>query len=149
MTERTLLITGATGKQGGATIRSLTGSEFRLRAMTRKPHAEAARDLKNRGIEVIEGDLDHEDSLKRALDGVWGVYAVQNTWEAGVENEETQGHRLARLAKTAGVEHHVYASVGSAHRKTGIPQNAGDSPTSGDVSLEFLARVAFPGIHDV
>lgn len=121
MTDRTLLITGATGKQGGATIRSLTGSEFRLRAMTRKPHAEAARDLKNRGIEVVEGDLDDEDSLKRTLDGVWGVYAVQNTWEAGVENEETQGHRLARLAKTAGVEHYVYASVGSAHRKTGIP----------------------------
>ncbi len=121
MTDRTLLITGATGKQGGATIRSLNGSDFRLRAMTRKPHGEGARDLKNRGIEVVEGDLDDEESLKRALDGVWGVYAVQNTWEAGVENEETQGHRLARLARSAGVEHYVYASVGSAHRKTGIP----------------------------
>ena len=62
-----------------------------------------------------------EDSLKRALAGTYGVYAVQNTWEAGVEREETQGHRLARLAHAAGVEHYVYASVGSAHRKTGIP----------------------------
>lgn len=121
MTNRTLLITGATGKQGGATIRALHGSDFRLRAMTRRPHADAARDLKNRGIEVVEGDLDDEDSLKRALDGVWGVYAVQNTWEAGVEQEETQGHRLARVAHAAGVAHYVYASVGSAHRKTGIP----------------------------
>jgi uncharacterized protein YbjT (DUF2867 family) len=108
MTDRTLLITGATGKQGGATIRSLNGSDFRLRAMTRKPHGEPARDLKNRGIEVVEGDLDDEESLTRALDGVWGVYAVQNTWEA-------------RLARAAGVEHYVYASVGSAHRQTGIP----------------------------
>lgn len=121
MTNRTLLITGATGKQGGATIRALHGSDFRLRAMTRRPHADAARDLKNRGIEVVEGDLDDEASLKRALDGVWGVYAVQNTWEAGVEQEETQGHRLARVAHAAGVAHYVYASVGSAHRKTGIP----------------------------
>jgi uncharacterized protein YbjT (DUF2867 family) len=121
MTDRTLLITGATGKQGGSTIRALAGTDFRLRAMTRKPHGEAARELKNRGIEVVEGDLDDEASLKRALSGVWGVYAVQNTWEAGVENEETQGHRLARLARAAGVEHYVYASVGSAHRKTGIP----------------------------
>lgn len=121
MTNRTLLITGATGKQGGATLRYLKGSDFQLRAMTRKPHGEAARDLKNHGVDVVEGDLDDEESLKRALDGVWGVYAVQNTWEAGVEGEETQGHRLARLAKAAGVEHYVYASVGSAHRKTGIP----------------------------
>lgn len=121
MNNRTILVTGATGKQGGATIRSLAGSGFDIRAMTRKPHSEAARDLKNRGITVVEGDLDDEDSLKRALDGAWGVYAVQNTWEAGVEGEETQGHRLARLARTAGVEHYVYASVGSAHRKTGIP----------------------------
>jgi uncharacterized protein YbjT (DUF2867 family) len=55
------------------------------------------------------------------VEGAWGVYAVQNTWEAGVEKEETQGHRLARLAHAAGVERYVYASVGSAHRNTGIP----------------------------
>lgn len=121
MTRRTLLITGATGKQGGATIRALQGADFHLRAMTRKPHSDAARDLKNRGIEVVEADLDDEASLKQALEGAWGVYAVQNTWEAGVEQEETQGHRLARLAHAAGVQHYVYASVGSAHRKTGIP----------------------------
>ena len=121
MTKPTLLITGATGKQGGATLRALQGADFHLRAMTRRPHSDAARELKNRGIEVVEGDLDDEESLKRALEAVWGVYAVQNTWEAGVEQEETQGHRLARLAHAAGVEQYVYASVGSAHRETGIP----------------------------
>ena len=89
--------------------------------MTRRPHDDAARALKDLGIEIIEGDLDDEDSLKRAVQGAWGVYAVQNTWEAGVEREETQGHRLARVAHAAGVEHYVYASVGSAHRQTGIP----------------------------
>ena len=121
MTDRTLLITGATGKQGGATIRSLNGSDFQLRAMTRRPHGEAARELKNRGIEVVEGDLDDEESLKRVLDGVWGVYAVQNTWEAGVEREEEQGKRIAKVARDKGVQHFVYTSVGSAHRRTGIP----------------------------
>ena len=53
--------------------------------------------------------------------GAWGVFALQNTWEAGVEGEEEQGKRLAKLARNAGVEHYVYTSVGSAHRKTGIP----------------------------
>ena len=46
---------------------------------------------------------------------------MQNTWEAGVEKEEEQGKRLATLAKAAGVQHYVYASVGSADRHTGIP----------------------------
>ena len=49
------------------------------------------------------------------------MFAVQNTWEAGVEGEEEQGKRLATLAKEAGVQHFVYTSVGSADRQTGIP----------------------------
>ena len=121
MSDRTVLITGVTGNQGGATARALAGRGLRLRGMTRRPHSDAARALKDLGVEIIEGDLDDEDSLKRAVEGAWGVYAVQNTWEAGVEKEETQGHRLARLAHDAGVERYVYASVGSAHRDTGIP----------------------------
>jgi uncharacterized protein YbjT (DUF2867 family) len=121
MGNRRVVITGATGKQGGATARELVGKGFDLRGMTRRPHSDEARALKQLGIEIVEGDLDDEESLKRALDGAWGVYGVQNTWEGGVEKEETQGHRLARVARAAGVEHYVYASVGSAHRRTGIP----------------------------
>jgi uncharacterized protein YbjT (DUF2867 family) len=118
---RTILITGATGQQGGATLHNLLGKDFALRALTRKPDGDAAKALAAAGVEVVQGDLNDEDSLRRALDGVWGVYAVQNTWEAGVEGEEVQGKRIAQLARDAGVEHFVYASVGSAHRHTGIP----------------------------
>ncbi len=117
----TILVTGATGKQGGALIHELAGKGFRLRAMTRRPDAEAAQKLRAAGVEVVAGDLNDEASVKRALGGAWGVFAVQNTWDAGVEGEETQGKRLARLAKDAGVQHYVYASVGSADRHTGIP----------------------------
>ena len=59
--------------------------------------------------------------MKAALAGAWGAYAVQNTWTAGVEGEEAQGHRFAKVARAAGVQHYVYASVASADRKTGIP----------------------------
>jgi uncharacterized protein YbjT (DUF2867 family) len=121
MSTRTILVTGATGKQGGALINELAGKNFSLRAMTRKPDSEAAQRLRAAGVEIVEADLESEDSLKRALDGVWGVFAVQNTWEAGVEREEEQGKRLARLARDAGVQHYVYASVASAQRHTGIP----------------------------
>jgi uncharacterized protein YbjT (DUF2867 family) len=119
---RVVLVTGATGKQGGAVIRELAGKGFALRAMTRKPEGERARALvRLPDVEVIAGDLDDAGSLRKALAGAWGVFAVQNTWEAGVEGEEEQGKRIAELAREAGVQHYVYTSVGSAHRSTGIP----------------------------
>jgi uncharacterized protein YbjT (DUF2867 family) len=117
----TILVTGATGNQGGATIRNLIGKGFTLRALTRKPDSDAAKDLAKQGVEIVVGDLDDVASLERAVAGAWGVFAVQNTWEAGVEKEEEQGIRIAEIAKARGVEHFVYSSVGSAHRKTGIP----------------------------
>jgi uncharacterized protein YbjT (DUF2867 family) len=120
--ERTVLITGATGKQGGATARALAGSEFKLRAMTRHPDGDAAKAVASAtGAEIVQGDLNDAASIRSALKGVWGVFGVQNTWEAGVQGEEEQGKRLASLAREAGVLHYVYTSVGSAHRKTGIP----------------------------
>ena len=118
---RTVLITGATGKQGGALARHLAGKGFTLRAMTRKPDSDAAEALAAAGAEIVKGDLDDAASLERALKGVWGAFAVQNTWEAGVEREEEQGKRFAAVARSAGVQHFVYSSVGSAHRETGIP----------------------------
>lgn len=121
MSERLILITGATGNQGGAIIRHLVGKGFALRALTRNPESDAAKAIAKLGVEVVQGDLDDVASLERALTGAWGVFAVQNTWEAGVEREEEQGKRIAELAKKMGVKHFVYSSVGSAHRQTGIP----------------------------
>jgi uncharacterized protein YbjT (DUF2867 family) len=118
---RVILVTGATGKQGGALIKELVGQGWTLRAMTRHPEGEAAQKLRASGADVMAGDFDDTASLERALAGAWGVFGVQNTWEAGVEREEEQGKRLAQLARDAGVQHYVYASVGSAHRHTGIP----------------------------
>jgi len=117
----TILITGVTGHQGGAVARALQASGFRLRGLTRKPESERAMALARQGVEVVKGDLDDDSTLGRALAGAWGVFAVQNTWEAGVEGEEAQGKRLATLARETGVEHYVYSSVGSAHKRTGVP----------------------------
>ncbi len=120
--EKTILITGATGKQGGATLAHLARrGGFKLRALTRKPDGDAAKALAKLAAEVVQGDLDDAASLERAVAGAWGVFAVQNTWEAGVQREEEQGKRLAKVARDHGVQHFVYSSVGSAHKKTGIP----------------------------
>src|ERR1700739_4043076 len=119
--DRTILITGVTGQQGGAVARALHGTGFRLRGLTRKPDGEPAAALARNGVEIIKGDLDDEVTLRRALAGAWGVFGVQNAGEAGVEREEAQGKRLATLAREAGVQHYVYTSVGSAHKQTGVP----------------------------
>jgi uncharacterized protein YbjT (DUF2867 family) len=120
--EKVILITGATGKQGGATLRHLAKrGGFKLRALTRKPDGDAAKAVAALGAEIVAGDLNDGASLERAMTGVWGVFAVQNTWEAGVEGEEEQGKRVAKIARDKGVQHFVYTSVGSADEKTGIP----------------------------
>ncbi len=119
--KQTVLVTGATGQSGGATARHLLAKGWPVRAMTRKPDSDAAKALAKQGAEIVQGDLDDAASLEKALKGAWGVYAVQNTWEAGVEKEEVQGKRLADVAKKVGVTHYVAASVASSHRKTGIP----------------------------
>jgi uncharacterized protein YbjT (DUF2867 family) len=116
-----ILITGATGKQGGAVARHLLAESARIRAVTRKPESPAARALASQGAEVVAADFEDEAAMTRAMQGVWGMFAMQNTWEAGVEREERQGKLMAELARKAGVQHYVYTSVASAQRNTGIP----------------------------
>jgi uncharacterized protein YbjT (DUF2867 family) len=116
-----ILITGATGQLGGAIAHELLARGHKVRAMTRKPDSAPALALAKLGAEVVAGDLNDTASVERALAGAWGAYAVQNTWEAGVEGEEQQGVRFAELARQQGIQHLVYSSVGSAHRNTGIP----------------------------
>jgi uncharacterized protein YbjT (DUF2867 family) len=116
-----ILVLGATGNQGGAVAAHLLDHGYRVRAMTRHPESDKARKLSSRGAEVVYGDFDDPASLDRPLDEVWGVFAIFNTWEAGVVREEEQGKRFAEFAKRRGVAHYVYSSVSSAQRNTGIP----------------------------
>ena len=136
MTEKkNILVTGATGQQGGAIARELLKSGYSIKAMTRNPDSEKAQALAGLGAELIQGDLDDALSLERAVSDVWGVYSVQNTWEAGVEKEEEQGKRLAEIAKKAGIRHFVYSSVGSAHRSTTRPTRRYDPGVGASVCV--------------
>ena len=117
----TVLVTGATGHQGGAAVRHLREKGLSVRALTRDPNKDAARALVGRGTEVVKGDLNDKTSVDRALDGVQGVYSVQSPADSGVEGEVRQGMLLADEAKRNDVRHFVYSSVASADRNTGIP----------------------------
>jgi uncharacterized protein YbjT (DUF2867 family) len=118
--ESVILVTGATGRQGGAVARQLASRGWRVRALVRDPQKPAAHALAELGVEVVTGDLDDRASIEQALKGVAGIFSVQNFWETGAAREVAQGKTLADAAKAAGVEHFVYSSVGAADRRTGL-----------------------------
>src|SRR5260370_2654533 len=100
--DRTILITGVTGKQGGAVAQALQGSGFHLRGLTRNPDSERAAALALQGVDVVKGEFDDEATLRRAFTGAWGVFGVQNAGEAGVGAGGAAGHALATPGAQAG-----------------------------------------------
>jgi uncharacterized protein YbjT (DUF2867 family) len=115
-----VLVTGATGRQGGAVARHLLQRAIPVRALSRNPNNPPAQALARAGAELIAGDLDDRASLTRAMEGVSGVFSVQNWWETGAGREIQQGKNVADAAKDARVPHFVYSSVGGADRNTDI-----------------------------
>jgi uncharacterized protein YbjT (DUF2867 family) len=115
-----VLVTGATGKQGGAVARRLLKNGHSVRAFTRKADSPAAKELLQAGAEISTGSLDDRASLDRAMKGVDAVFAMSTPFEAGMEAETRQGVTVADAAKAAGT-YLVYTSVGSADKHTGIP----------------------------
>ena len=117
----TVLITGATGNQGGAVARALTNKGHKVRALTRNKHSPAAKNLAELGADLIEGNLDNPKPIVDALQGVDTFYLMGSPMEIGVEGETEQGIALADAAKAANVGHLVYGSVANADKDTGIP----------------------------
>ncbi|MBX5021886.1 NmrA/HSCARG family protein [Rhizobium lentis] len=118
---RRVLVTGATGQQGGAVVRALAARGHRVRAISRRPDSEAAKRLAAAGVEVVAGDLDDAASVTKAATGVDTIFLMGNSYEAGTEAETRQGITAADAAKAAGVGHLIYSSVADADKKTGIP----------------------------
>ena len=116
---KVILVTGATGQQGGAVATALLTKGQKIRVMSRTPEKAAA--LAQAGAEVVKGSLTNASDLQAALRGVHGVFAMSTPFEAGMDQEVRQGIMMADAAKQAGIAHYVYTSVGSAHRNTGIP----------------------------
>lgn len=115
-----VLVTGATGRQGGAVLRHLLEQGLPVRALTRRPDGAAAQALAAAGVEIATGDMEDQASLERAMRGVRGVYSVQDFWSSGAAREVRQGINVADAAAATGVAHLVYSSVGGAERNSGI-----------------------------
>ncbi|MFJ9641789.1 NmrA/HSCARG family protein [Streptomyces sp. NPDC004244] len=121
---RTVLVTGATGRQGGATVRALVARGRQVHALVRDPDLPAARALRALGATPVAGDLDDPASLEAAMRGVHGVFSVQPMPAPGPEGCETEvrrGKAVADAAARTGVAHFVYTSVDGAGRPGDVP----------------------------
>lgn len=118
---RTVLVTGATGTQGGAVARALLAAGHRVRALTRTPASARSDALRRLGAHVVAGDFDYPGSVLEAATGVDVVFAVGTPYEAGVAAEIRQSRAIVDAACEARVSHLVYTSIAGADRPCGVP----------------------------
>ena len=120
MTQKlTVVVTGSTGKQGGAVARGLLERGHKVRAVTRDPNSSHAKSLANAGATLVAASLEDTAAITKALKGAPSFFAMTTPF-GGTDTETRQGIAAADAAKTAGV-HLVFTSVGSANRQTGVP----------------------------
>ncbi|MEV0532857.1 NmrA/HSCARG family protein [Kitasatospora sp. NPDC050463] len=113
--KKIITVFGATGAQGGAVARAIfadASGDFAVRAVTRHPESDRARELERLGAEVVQADMDEEATLGPAFEGAYGAYLVTNFWEhMSAEREKAQAAALAGAAGHAGVQHAVWSTL--------------------------------------
>ena len=126
MTKRLIAVFGATGNQGGPVARALLQNGFQVRAVTRNPGSEKGQALKAAGAEVVKGDIDDAESLRSAVQGVYGVFYMTNVGELLMKDHTTsfqreieQGKAVADACKAAATQHVVFSGLDPVKEKTG------------------------------
>ena len=115
----TVVVTGATGKQGGAVAHALLARGHKVRAVTRDPNTKQAKLLANAGASLVKASLDDTLAIAETLEGATSLFAMTTPF-GGTEAEIQQGVAATDAAKAAEV-HLVFTSVGSANKQTGVP----------------------------
>ncbi|KAI1305039.1 hypothetical protein F5Y03DRAFT_384526 [Xylaria venustula] len=114
-----LTVFGATGQQGGALIEHVLNTptlsaEFNLRGVTRDASKPTAAALKERGVEIVQADLNIPSTVTKAVAGSSSIFAVTNFWEsASAAVEISQGKTIADAAIAAGTKQIIWSSLRS------------------------------------
>src|SRR5712671_6843418 len=116
----TVVVTGSTGKQGGAVAQGLLERGHTVRAVTRDPSSSQAKSLAKAGATLVAALLEETATITKALEGATSLFAMTTPFGGGTDAETRQGVSAANAAKAAGV-HLVFTSVNSANRQTGVP----------------------------
>lgn len=127
MDKKIIAVIGATGAQGGGLVRAILADRsgpFSVRAITRKPDADKARELAKLGAEVVAADLDDAASVRRAFAGAHGAFCVTNFWEhMSVDKEQAQARTMAAAAKEAGVAHAIWSTLEDTRKRVPLSDN--------------------------
>ncbi|KIX03250.1 uncharacterized protein Z518_06802 [Rhinocladiella mackenziei CBS 650.93] len=124
MAHKIITVFGATGNQGGSTISAIMNtpslsSQYKIRAITRDPSKPGAQALASKGAELAKADLNDVASVKSAIAGSYGVFAVTNYWEsASKEVEFNQGKNIVDACKEEGVKHLVWSCLPHVEKMT-------------------------------
>jgi uncharacterized protein YbjT (DUF2867 family) len=129
--KKTVAVVGATGAQGGGLARAILNDpsgDFTARVLTRDPSSDKAKALAKLGAEVVAADVDEVETLKRAFQGAYGVYAVTFFWNHfSPDRELANAAAMADAAKYAGVQHVIWSSLEDSRRW--VPLNDNRMPT--------------------
>ncbi|CAN5872824.1 NmrA/HSCARG family protein [soil metagenome] len=110
-----IAVFGATGAQGGGLARAILQDKnggFAVRAITRDPNSEKARELVAMGADVVAADIDDKQSVRQALEGAYGAYFVTFFWDHfSPEKEQAQARNMAEAAKEAGLKHVIWSTL--------------------------------------
>ena len=118
---KTILVAGATGRQGGAVVRHLLNKQINVRALSRTPDSFQSQLLIKQGVTVVKGDMAYMQSLINEMEQCDGVFSIQNYFEDGGEKEIMYGKNMAEAAKKSNVSHFIYSSVCGADMDSGVP----------------------------
>lgn len=126
--KKIIVVFGATGAQGGGLARAIladNNSEFSVRAITRDPGSDKAKQLAALGAEVVSADIDNEESLNQALNGAYGAYFVTFFWDHfSPEKEVAEARSLARAAKEAGLQHVIWSTLEDVRKYVPLDDNS-------------------------
>ncbi len=121
MEKRKILVSGATGQQGGSVVQALLKEGHQVVGITRNPESTKALALKAQQVEMISVDFTDSEKLVEIMRNVDTVFAMTTPFEGGHDHETAQGISMANAASKAGVGHFIFNSVGDANLSTGIP----------------------------
>jgi len=118
--KRIIAVLGATGAQGGGLVRAILedpAGGFAVRALTRDPSSEKARELGDLGAEVVAADVDDGATLERAFRGAHGAFCVTFFWaHFSPEKEVAEARAMAAAARATGVEHVIWSTLEDTRR---------------------------------
>ena len=113
--KKIIAVIGATGAQGGGLVSAILNDPnggFVPRAITRNVNSDKAKSLAEKGVEVVQADLDDAASLEKAFKGAYSAFCVTNYWEHySPEKERAQAKNLAEAARNAKVSHAVWSTL--------------------------------------